>query len=47
MDGDIAPLPALLALAERYDAWLRCKRRTSPRPMRCSSAPATWPTWPW
>lgn len=22
MDGDIAPLPALLALAERYDAWL-------------------------
>ncbi|WP_374538426.1 8-amino-7-oxononanoate synthase [Chitinimonas taiwanensis] len=22
MDGDLAPLPALLALAERYDAWL-------------------------
>lgn len=22
MDGDMAPLPALLALAERYDAWL-------------------------
>ena len=22
MDGDIAPVPALLALAERYDAWL-------------------------
>jgi 8-amino-7-oxononanoate synthase len=22
MDGDIAPLPALLALAERYDAWV-------------------------
>jgi 8-amino-7-oxononanoate synthase len=22
MDGDLAPLPLLFALAERYDAWL-------------------------
>ena len=34
MDGDVAPVPRLLALCERHDAWLRARRRARHRRAR-------------